>query len=87
MTVASFYLSRTRPICLARPSHRDVVAAPLRTPCYRSVEAIAAPPKHRVDVAFVVHEAPQLPRANAHPATLRHRGSLNPHSPGAVRAV
>jgi hypothetical protein len=86
MTAASFYLADWADL-LGASSHRDLIVAPLPTPCSRSAAPIAAPPKHGVDVAFAVHEAPQLPSANAHSATLRHRISLNPHSPGAVRAV
>jgi hypothetical protein len=87
MTTASFFLSGTGPICLARPSHRDVVAAPLRTPYRRSAAAIAASPKHDVDAAFVVHEARSHQAQTSIPSLLRHRGSLNPYNSGAVRAV
>jgi hypothetical protein len=87
MTAAGFYLRSTETICFGATSHRDFVASPLCTPCCRSLEAIAAPPKRGIGAGFVAHR-PRLPRVpHIHSATLRHRGSLNPHSPGAVRAV
>lgn len=57
MTVPSFYLSRTAVICLPRPSHRDVVAAPPSRPSRRSAAPIAIPAKRAADAAFAVHEA------------------------------
>ena len=87
MTAASFYLSRG-PICLARSSHgTGVVVAPRRRPCYRSAAAIAAPPKHGLDAAFVVREARGPQAQPSIPSVQRHWDSLNPHSPGTVPAV
>jgi hypothetical protein len=57
MTVASFHLSHTTPICLLRPSQRNVVAAPPFNPFLRSAAAIVIPVKRGVDAALVVHEA------------------------------
>ena len=87
MTAASFHLSRTGPICLARSSRRDVVAAPLRRPYFRSAATIAVHQKHGVDAAFVSREARGHQAQPSIPSVLRHRGSLNPHSPGTVPAV
>ena len=87
MTAASFYLpvlgrfawrDQATGMSLPLRFRRPAAAVPQLSPLLR---------KHGLDVAFAVHEAPQLPGANAHSATLRHRVSLNPHSTGAVRAV
>jgi hypothetical protein len=85
MTAASFYLSRG-PFAW-RDQATGVVVAPRRRPCCRSAAAIAAPPKHGVDAAFVVREARSPQAQPSIPSVLRHWGSLNPHSPGTVPAV
>jgi hypothetical protein len=56
MTTDNCSLHHTRPICLARPSHWEIVAAPLWRPCRRGAVPTIASQKHGVVTIFGVGE-------------------------------
>ena len=87
MMAVRFHPCRIGPICLARSSHGHGFAALFRAPRHRHASPRAAPPKHGIDVDFVL-SGTHLPSSQTTISSSDAAGSpFNAHSSGTVQAA